>query len=105
MRTMTFRRYALLSLLALGALGPVVAVAQAGGDGVEFIAPLPLTEGRGCYYDRGEEYCGAYCYWEINGKRYCTQRLRHAHSQASPQHEYQAEPRPYRYQPRYEILK
>ncbi len=78
---------------------------HAGGDVGEYGAPLPLTEGRGCYYHRGEEYCGSYCYWEINGKRYCTQRLRHAHSQAGAQHFYSAEPRPYRYQPGYEILK
>lgn len=56
---------------------------------------LPPAEGRGCYYDRGEEYCGSYCYWEINGKRYCQRRLRDAHSQAGPEHFYQAEPRPY----------
>ena len=58
------------------------------------MAVLPPTEGRGCYYDRGEEYCGSYCYWEINGKRYCQRRLRDAHSQAGPQHYYVAEPRP-----------
>jgi hypothetical protein len=43
---------------------------------------LPPTEGRGCYFERGIEYCGSYCYWEVNGKRYCQQRLRDAHSQA-----------------------
>ncbi len=43
---------------------------------------LPLTEARGCYFERGIEYCGSYCYWEVNGKRYCQRRLRDAHSQA-----------------------
>ncbi len=43
---------------------------------------LPPTEGKGCYFERGEVYCGSYCYWEVNGKRYCQSRLRHAHSQA-----------------------
>jgi hypothetical protein len=45
-------------------------------------AELPPVEGRGCYFERGVEYCGSYCYVEINGKRYCQQRLRDAHSQA-----------------------
>lgn len=48
------------------------------------IVELPPTEGRGCYFYRGREYCGSYCYWEVNGKRYCQQRLRHAHSQVPP---------------------
>ncbi len=43
---------------------------------------LPPTEARGCYFYRGREYCGSYCYWEVNGKRYCQQRERNAHSQA-----------------------
>jgi hypothetical protein len=74
----------------------------AGGDVIEeYIDPVAPTEGRGCYYYRGREFCGTYCYWEINGKRYCTSRLRHAHSQAGPEHIYEAEPRPYRYPPRY----
>ncbi len=62
------------------------------------IVELPPAEARGCYYDRGEEFCGSYCYWEINGKRYCQRRLRDAHSQAGPQHYYYAEPRPGRYE-------
>lgn len=43
---------------------------------------LPPTEARGCYFERGREFCGSYCYWEVNGKRYCQRRLRDAHSQA-----------------------
>lgn len=43
---------------------------------------LPPTEGRGCYFYRGRQICGRYCYWEVNGKRYCRQRERDAYSQA-----------------------
>lgn len=42
----------------------------------------PGTEAKGCYIHRGVEYCGSYCYWEVNGERYCQPRLRDAHSQA-----------------------
>jgi hypothetical protein len=45
-------------------------------------AELPPAEARGCYYYRGRRYCGAYCYWEVNGKRYCQRRERDAYSQA-----------------------
>lgn len=51
------------------------------------IVDLPPTEARGCYYYRGREHCGSYCYWEINGKRYCQQRAREAFSQAGSPHE------------------
>ena len=31
-------------------------------------------EAVGCYWDRGRQYCGYYCYWEVNGRRYCHKR-------------------------------
>lgn len=31
-------------------------------------------EAVGCYWVRGRQYCGHYCYWEVNGRRYCNQR-------------------------------
>ncbi|WP_295557652.1 hypothetical protein [uncultured Hyphomicrobium sp.] len=46
-------------------------------------APAFQTEARGCYYRRGREYCGRYCYIEINGRRYCQERSRDAVPQAS----------------------
>lgn len=46
------------------------------------VIELPPPEARGCYYYRGRRHCGAYCYWEVNGKRYCQRRERDAHSQA-----------------------
>ena len=86
----------LLAILALALLsGADDAAAEARRIQPYPLAVLPPTEGRGCYYDRGREYCGSYCYWEINGKRYCQPRLRDAHSQAAPEHFYIAEPRPY----------
>ncbi|MDX2308371.1 MAG: hypothetical protein NW216_09055 [Hyphomicrobium sp.] len=46
------------------------------------VAELPPPMGKGCYYYRGREHCGSYCYWEVNGKRYCQERAREAFSQA-----------------------
>lgn len=45
--------------------------------------PVFPTEARGCYYRRGREYCGRYCYIELNGRRYCQERRRDAVPQAS----------------------
>jgi len=53
-----------------------------------YVVELPPPEARGCYYHRGRRYCGAYCYWEVNGKRYCQRRERDAHSQAPIVEEY-----------------
>ncbi|HEX2840996.1 hypothetical protein [Hyphomicrobium sp.] len=44
--------------------------------------PVAPLEARGCYYRRGREYCGRYCYIEINGRRYCQERARDAVPQA-----------------------
>ena len=94
MRTLTLT--ARLIVLAVPCLaGAADAAAQARHMRPYPLAVLPPTEGRGCYYDQGREFCGSYCYWEINGKRYCQPRLRDAHSQAGPEHFYLAEPRPY----------
>ncbi len=38
-------------------------------------------ERRGCYWVRQHEYCGRYCYTEVNGLRYCTERERSAYPQ------------------------
>jgi hypothetical protein len=43
--------------------------------------PVPI-EAKGCYYRRGREYCGRYCYIEVNGRRYCQERRRDAVPQA-----------------------
>ena len=39
------------------------------------------TEGVACYWQRQRLYCSRYCYWEVNGKRYCHLRERNAHPQ------------------------
>ncbi len=44
--------------------------------------PVGPLEARGCYYHRGREYCGRYCYIEVNGRRYCQERARNAVPQA-----------------------
>ncbi len=31
-------------------------------------------EAVGCYWERGRQFCGHYCYWEVNGRRYCQKR-------------------------------
>jgi hypothetical protein len=41
----------------------------------------PGPEASGCYFSRGQMYCGRYCYVEINGKRYCQPRARDAYPQ------------------------
>jgi hypothetical protein len=38
-------------------------------------------ESGGCYFSRGEMFCGRYCYIEVNGKRYCQPRERDAYPQ------------------------
>lgn len=87
--------------VAAGAAATVATASIAGAQGrappprVEW-APAPL-EYRGCYYYRGREHCGRYCYLEVNGKRYCQRRYREARPQAGPEHYYAPEPRPYAY--------
>ncbi len=72
-------RLILSGILVLGVFSPAAFAGsryQYGPDG------LPLPEARGCYFDRGHMYCGRYCYWEVNGSRYCHTRAWRAHSQA-----------------------
>jgi hypothetical protein len=47
------------------------------------IVEVPTAgEGVGCYWERGRQFCSRYCYVEIDGRRYCQERARNAHSQA-----------------------
>jgi hypothetical protein len=39
---------------------------------------------RGCYWQRGQRFCSRYCYWEIDGQRYCQDRERVARPQGNP---------------------
>ena len=71
-------------LLAVAVL-LLAATAPAQAQGPPFGYPYPraqVPQGVGCYWFRGNLNCSRYCYWEIDGNRYCTRRLRNAHSQA-----------------------
>lgn len=39
-----------------------------------YLPDIEPLEARGCYAYRGKITCGTYCYWEVNGLRYCQQR-------------------------------
>src|SRR5262249_46012726 len=54
-----------------------------------------LPEGVGCYWYHGHLYCSRWCYWEIDGYRFCRPRLGEATSQAPPLLLYDFEPRRY----------
>ena len=73
-------KLALLSTLAVMAIaGPVSADSY---RRVQTVVALPsYPEGVGCYWYQGDEFCSRYCYWEVNGRRYCTSRLRNAYPQ------------------------
>jgi hypothetical protein len=55
--------------------------AQAGSYGAP-PALAPVTQGIGCFWYRGVLTCSRYCYWEIDGARYCQRNAREAVSQA-----------------------
>lgn len=48
----------------------------------EAVAVPPAGERIGCYWYRQLEHCSRFCYWEVNGKRYCREREHDAWSQA-----------------------
>jgi hypothetical protein len=54
------------------------------GDKGAGFADGPALFARGCYWRRGERYCSAYCYEEINGNRYCNTRESEAVPQGDP---------------------
>ncbi|MGL4396766.1 MAG: hypothetical protein ACRCS9_09525 [Hyphomicrobium sp.] len=59
---------------------PLCGVASAGSD--RYSRPVRVApfydvrpgEAVGCYWERGRQHCGSYCYWEVNGRRYCQKR-------------------------------
>ena len=75
-------RLALLAV-AFAALASEFAVAGPRRVPGRYGEPLPPLEAGGCYYYRGRQWCGRYCYTEINGKRYCQRWKRDAHPQAA----------------------
>jgi hypothetical protein len=81
-------RLSLRTAIAGSALALFCAPAMAEGPYRSYRAhaapePLVTTEGRGCYWYRQRQYCGRYCYTEINGQRYCREREREAFPQAA----------------------
>ena len=81
----TLRTVSTLLILGLSALATVTTGALAQMRGRE-IVPIGrdghAPEGRGCYWAQGRGYCRAYCYIEADGRRFCTERSRHASPQA-----------------------
>lgn len=67
-------------IAGLLALFPVFAVLPASAtDHPRPVRAAPFYNVRpgeavGCYWDRGRQFCGHYCYWEVNGRRYCQKR-------------------------------
>jgi hypothetical protein len=77
------RRTMLLAVTALLLAAMAPAPGQAQPYGYPYRQPgVQIPQGVGCYWVRGNLNCSRYCYWEIDGHRYCTRRLRDAHSQA-----------------------
>lgn len=75
-------RHLLLAVTAL--LVSSAASAEAGGYGDRYSYPrvTQVPQGVGCYWYRGRLNCNRYCYWEVDGNRFCTRRLGEAESQA-----------------------
>ncbi len=69
-------------LITFGLLMPDAAAA--GPRYQPYLAPPTVAsgpEGVGCVWYRQRLDCSRYCYWEVNGRRYCRERERGAHAQ------------------------
>ena len=76
-------RQAILVVLAVLAAAPQAAAETIRRQRV-VIVTLPDTEAVGCYWKLGRRFCSRYCYWEVNGRRYCHERAREAYPQGPP---------------------
>lgn len=76
-------RFLVVVLLAIETLFAAGAMAGPRRAPVHGFDALPPPEVGGCYYYRGRQWCGRYCYTEINGKRYCQRWKRDAHPQGA----------------------
>ncbi len=63
-----------LALLPLLAAAPAVASDHPRPARAAIFHNVKPGEAVGCYWDRGRQFCGNYCYWEVNGRRYCQKR-------------------------------
>ena len=68
------------TIVALGALFLAFGIQSAAAtDHPRPVRAMPFYnvkpgEAVGCYWERGRQFCGHYCYWEVNGRRYCQRR-------------------------------
>jgi hypothetical protein len=70
--------------LLLVCLAPLVGL-SASALAQSYFPPRPSdVYGVGCYWFQGHQYCNRYCWREIDGHRYCHDRLRRAGTQAPP---------------------
>jgi hypothetical protein len=81
-------RLAVLTLVAMALAAP----AEASDEGRRvpvIVDVVPEVEAIGCYWKQGRQYCARYCYYEVNGIRYCHTRAREAYPQGPvPEIEY-----------------
>lgn len=70
-------------VLAMACVAQIPEVSAREREQLPVIMATPSAgEGIGCYWERGRQFCSRYCYVEVDGRRYCTERARDAHSQA-----------------------
>lgn len=72
----------LAGIVAVALLAPAAASSEPGRrPPPNAVVVVPETEGMGCYWYRQRQYCGRYCYREVDGRRYCRERAREAYPQ------------------------
>jgi hypothetical protein len=69
-------------VILIGSLFSGAAAADPYRRGPYVAAMPPGPEGVGCVWYRQRLDCSRYCYWEVNGRRYCRERPREAYPQA-----------------------
>jgi hypothetical protein len=74
-------RFFAVTIALAGALAGFAVASAADAHRWEHPYTWDGPEASGCYFSRGEKFCGRYCYIEINGKRYCQPRERNAYPQ------------------------
>lgn len=72
-------RMLLTGFVVLASIAPAIAGSR---HRAERYDPVVSPGGVGCYWHRQRHYCARYCYIEVDGYRYCTERAREAHTQA-----------------------
>ena len=81
-------KLAILVFVATAVTTPVAA-SEAGRRVPVIVGVVPEVETIGCYWKLRRQYCSRYCYYEVNGRRYCHNRAREAYPQGPlPEIEY-----------------